>query len=150
MTDNHMTLTIYNRLQQIHVLLDDGDRRSLTPLELTSPQYHALLHLSEAGTNGLTVTELANRLICTRGNATRRAQVLATNGLVRIDNDPSDLRLKRVSLTPEGEALLNRAQDAHLDAVERRLGVLSETEQKQLHRLTEKLVRLLETDLAAG
>lgn len=141
-------VNIYNRLQQIHVLLDDGDRRSLSPLDLTSPQYHALLHLSQAGELGLTVTELANRLICTRGNATRRAQLLSSNGLVNIGNDPSDLRLKRVSLTPQGEALLAEAQDAHFESISRRLGSLSASERDQLHALTGRLVALLEQDLA--
>lgn len=141
-------IEIYNRLQKIHVLLDDGDRRALTPLSLTSPQYQALSHLFQSGERGLTITELADKLICTRGNATRRVQVLETGELVRIDVDPSDLRLKRVRLTEAGRSLMTRAREEHNESINRRLR-LSEAEFNQLNELTTRVVTLLEQDLAA-
>jgi len=144
-------LDVYNRFQQIHVLLDDGDRRSLRDVNLSTPQYNLLLHLHTTGSDeaGLTVTDLSNLLICTRSNATRLVQRLEQQGLVRLGRDKADRRLVRVFLTAEGAAMLDQAQVAHASSVKRRLGALKVSELRDLDELTKKVVAQLEADLAA-
>ena len=96
MTD---ALAIYNRLQKIHVLLDDGDRRSLDTVVMSPSQYNLLQHLYDKGRDsGLTVGELANWLICTPSNATRMVQRLEQQGLVELHRDLNDRRLVWVCL----------------------------------------------------
>jgi DNA-binding MarR family transcriptional regulator len=143
-------MTVYNRLQQIHVLLDDGDRRSLSDLDLSTPQYNLLLHLYTKGTpeNGLTITELADLLICTRSNATRLVQRLEQQGLVQLGSDSADRRLVRVFFTPAGTDIVEKARAAHLASVKRRLGALKPEDLDQLDQLTQSIVAALETDLA--
>ncbi len=143
-------VAIYNRLQQIHVLLDDGDRRSLNQLDLSTPQYNLLLHLHTKGSpeEGLTVTDLANLLICTRSNATRLIQRLEQQCLVRLGSDKADRRLVRVFLTDSGAALLEKAQTEHVASIRRRLGSLGAAKLKTVSQLTQEIVSLLEADLA--
>ncbi|MBN2006418.1 MAG: MarR family transcriptional regulator [Anaerolineae bacterium] len=148
MTDT--MLDIYNRLQQIHVLLDDGDRRSLNDANLSSPQYHLLLHLdTKGGEKGLAVTELANLMICTRSNATRLVQRLEQQGLVKLTRGTEDRRVVRVALTPEGHASFVKAQELHRAAVKRRFSALPHAQLEVLADLTETFVKALESDLAS-
>ncbi len=144
----HELVHLYNRLQQIHVLLDDGDRRSLNSVNLSSPQYHLLLHLyNKGGDHGLTVSELADLLICTRSNATRLVQRLEQQSLVLLSRDPADRRLVLVSLTPAGLELLLAARTAHQGAIARRFAGLNESELEILSGLADKLAEILENDL---
>lgn len=148
MTDN--MLALYNRLQQIHVLLDDGDRRSLNDANLSSPQYHLLLHLNKkGGEKGLPVTELARLLICTRSNATRLVQRLEQQGLVKLTRGTEDRRVVRVALTPEGRTSFVKAQELHRAAVQRRFGALTPDQLQTLADLTQSFVQTLENDLAS-
>ena len=103
-------LAIYNRLQKIHVLLDDGDRRSLDSVVMSPSQYNLLQHLYDKGRDsGLTVGELANWLICTPSNATRMVQRLEQQGLVELHRDLKDRRLVWVTLTEVGRARFQQA-----------------------------------------
>lgn len=142
-------IAVYNRLQQIHVLLDDGDRRSLNSMELTSPQYHLLLHLATRGGGpGLTITELADLLICTRSNATRMVQRLEQSGLVELNRSDEDRRLVRVTLTKTGAESFARAQALHTTSLKRRFAGLTPVQLEKLDELTRVLVAALEADLA--
>jgi MarR family transcriptional regulator, 2-MHQ and catechol-resistance regulon repressor len=138
---------IYHRIQQIYVLLDDGDRRALRASGLTPTQYNLLLRLGTKVEQGITLTELANLLLCTRGNVTRLVQRLAQRGLVAVGGDASDQRLVRVALSPQGAQTVAEAQQAHLQSIERRLGALSKEARGQLAQLTGLVVDCLNNDL---
>lgn len=143
-------LALYDRLQQIHVLLDDGDRQSLGAIDLSSPQYHLLMHLyTKGGKRGLNITEIADLLICTRSNATRLVQRLEQQKLVALSRDEDDRRLVLVTLSPLGEAIFLEARTLHHTAVKRRFGALGKDRVQQLSQLTAELVALLEDDLEA-
>lgn len=144
----NLSMTVYHRFQQIYVLLDDGDRRSLQPLELTPTQFNLLLRLGDDVTTGPTITELAGQLLCTRGNITRLVRRMEEQGLVQTGPDAFDQRLVRVALTAEGVARRAAAHTAHTQAVERRLSSLSPRLQEQLADLTQQLVDSLTADLA--
>jgi MarR family transcriptional regulator, 2-MHQ and catechol-resistance regulon repressor len=148
MGDEQEEMTLYHRLQQIYVLLDDGDRRALRDMELTPTQYNLLQRLGTNVETGLTITELAEKLLCTRGNATRLVQRLDQQGLVRVGGDPADQRLVRVALTPHGAERLAAARTAHTASIQRRMGNLEPAAQKKFVELTESLVALLSADLA--
>jgi DNA-binding MarR family transcriptional regulator len=140
-------MDIYNRLQKIHVQLDDGDRRTLAYFQITSPQYHALKHLYESEPVGLTITETADRLICTRGNATRLMKRMESQNLVHLNGDENDRRIVRATLTEEGRSLFLLAQDSHASSVKERFAALSDIDVNLLASLTKKLVDLLDWNL---
>jgi DNA-binding MarR family transcriptional regulator len=140
-------LDLYNRFQKIHVLLDDGDRRSLQHIDLTTSQYNLLLHLAAKWPDQLTITNLADRLICSRSNATRMVRRLEEQGLVASTRDTADRRLVLVSMTEEGRRRYEAAKAAHTASVERRLAALAQEEMAELGVLTRNVVRMLEADL---
>lgn len=140
-------MTLYHQLQQIYVLLDDGDRRSLQPFNLSPTQYNLLLRLGTDIESGLTMTELANQMLCTRGNITRLVQRCQEQQLVQTGSDANDQRLVRVALTPLGLEKCRAAQMAHQTAVQRRFQALAPTDQQNLLTLTQTLVTQLTTDL---
>ena len=71
MTDSSAEENLYRQFLTIFVLLDDGDRRTFKLIDLTTTQYNFLRTLDSATTDSLTVSELADMLLCTRGNVTR-------------------------------------------------------------------------------
>ncbi|WP_448059258.1 MarR family winged helix-turn-helix transcriptional regulator [Cellulomonas hominis] len=137
-------------LQQIHVLLEDGDRRALRPIGLTPTQFTLLRCVDEGDDgsgDGSSITRLAEAMLCTRGNATRLVRRLQEQGLVSTRGDDRDQRLVRVALTDEGHGRLRQAR-AGLDvAAERRLAHLSPADLETLTRLTEELAQALRRDL---
>jgi MarR family 2-MHQ and catechol resistance regulon transcriptional repressor len=141
------SLVIYHQLQQIYVLLDDGDRRCLRAVGLTPTQYNLLLKLGIQPDEGLTITELSQALLCTRGNITRLVRRLAQQDLVQCTGDSRDQRLVRVSLTALGADRLDQARVAHTSSVHRRLGALDHASQVTLRSLMQQVATLLTTDL---
>ena len=127
---------LYQRLQQIYVLLDDGDRRALRTVGLTPTHFTLLRLLDPSGAEGRTVGRLAELMLCTRGNATRLVQRLTEAGLVRTAPDPGDQRLVKVFLTATGTHRLDAAKACHAQANGRRFAGLSTEEVQQLKELT--------------
>lgn len=79
----------------------------LDPLELTYPQYLAMLVLWEG--DAITVSELGQRLQLDSGTLTPLLKRLETNGLLRRERDRADERRVLLHLTSAGRALKARA-----------------------------------------
>ncbi|MEO9298271.1 MarR family winged helix-turn-helix transcriptional regulator [Devosia alba] len=79
----------------------------LDALGLTYPQYLVFLVLWE--TDGLTVKGLGDKLFLDSGTITPLVKRLETRGLLRRQRDAVDERQVRVFLTPEGQALREKA-----------------------------------------
>lgn len=136
------------QLQQIFVLLDDGDRRALRRIGLTPTQYALLRAVDESPLRELTVSRLADVLLCTRGNAARLVRRLQDGGLTSTREDADDQRLRIVTLTAEGRSRLKAAAAALRSADDRRLDALSAKDLRVLSELTERLAGELGRDLA--
>lgn len=154
MTDRSLDETLYRQFLTVFVLLDDGDRQTFKQIDLTTTQYNFLRTLAndtlaDAAVNNLTVTELADKLLCTRGNVTRLVQRLSSSGLIQVGSDERDQRLVRISLTPAGQAKLAQARQLHEESIQRRLAGLTPDQRQQLIELTAVAVQLLQTDLSA-
>jgi DNA-binding MarR family transcriptional regulator len=149
MNDSSPEENLYRQFLTIFVLLDDGDRRTFKQIDLTTTQYNFLRTLDSAATDSLTVSELADKLLCTRGNVTRLVQRLGKSGLIRTGSDANDQRLVRISLTPQGETKLEQARQLHEASIQRRLATLTPDQRQQLLDLTGTAVQILEADLTA-
>lgn len=139
--------SIYHSFLNIYVLLDDGDRHALQAASLTPSQYNLLSRL-ENETVGLTITDLAHHLLCTRGNITRMVQRLEKHELIQIAKDADDQRRLRITLTPAGKAAYEAANNAHITSLRQRFAALSSTEQQQLFDLLQKVTTMLEANLS--
>ncbi|WP_313083198.1 MarR family transcriptional regulator [Pulveribacter sp.] len=107
----------------------------LDALGLTYPQYVALLALWER--DGLTVSELGERLFLDSGTLTPLLKRLEAAGLVARQRDPQDERRVRITLTPEGRALRARAED-----IPRCVMQSSQCDISELQALTRQLTTL--------
>ena len=83
-------------------------RPLLESLGLTYPQYLVMLVLWEAGEQ--TVGGLADRLLLDSSTLTPLLKRLETSGLVKRRRNPDNERQLIVSLTPEGQALREKAR----------------------------------------
>ena len=136
---------VHERLREVAVLLDDGDRGAVREIGLT-PAHVILLRLLEpdaADAAGRTITNLAERMLCTRGNATRLVQRLVEAGLVVTRADPADQRLVRVHLTAEGAERLAAARRRQADLDDRRFAELTDGQLRQLRDLLDRVADLL-------
>lgn len=84
---------------------------------LTVPQYEALLFLSESPERRLAATDLAAGLLYSSGSASHLISRLAELGLVERTSDPADSRKVIVGLTLAGADVIDRATDAHVEAL---------------------------------
>ena len=75
----------------------------LDPLGLTYPQYLVMLVLWEG--DGITVSQLGERLALDSGTLTPLLKRLETMGNVTRQRDPEDERQVRVRLTPQGRSV---------------------------------------------
>ena len=80
----------------------------LDAIGLTYPQYLVMLVLWER--DGLTVSELGERLFLDSGTLTPLLKRLEASGLLERQRDPLDERRVRISLTPQGQALRDDAE----------------------------------------
>lgn len=139
---------LVQRLQEIYVLLDDGDRRALRHVGLTPTQFALLRRIDESAGRELAVGRLADVMLCTRGNATRLVKRLEEGGLVRTHGDARDQRLVLVAITTEGERRLSSAR-TQLDAANaRRLHGMPDRDLHALAELIGSLTDVLAKDLA--
>jgi len=115
----------------------------LQPLGLTYPQYLAMLVLWEG--DGLTVSQLGERLRLDSGTLTPLLKRLQALGLVQRLRDTADERRVLLRLTPEGRALKARAR-----SVPQTIACATACDLQQVATLTAQLRALrLQLDAAA-
>lgn len=102
---------LYNTLNEIFLILDDGDRRFFSSYDLSSARYYALLHLLEQP--GISFSELSSRMFCDKSNITRIIKGLESEGLVIRRPHETDGRTLRLYLSEEGKSLCKKATAAH-------------------------------------
>jgi DNA-binding MarR family transcriptional regulator len=107
----------------------------LAPLGLTYPQYLVMLVLWQA--DGLTVSQLGERLALDSGTLTPLLKRLESSGLVQRLRDTGDERRVLLHLTPAGRALKARAL-----AVPQTIAAASGCELGELSSLTARLQAL--------
>jgi len=80
---------------------------ALRPVGLTNGQFSLLMSLNRPEPPG--IASVATLLAMDRTTLTAALKPLERRGLVKVAKDPSDRRGRRLSLTPEGKALLASA-----------------------------------------
>lgn len=133
------TMVVFNLLRThnyISPALDADLRRN----NLTSAQLNALLVLRQAGSAGLLMGELGQRLVVTKSNVTGLVDRLEHQGLVA-RAEHRDRRATAVKLTPVGARLLNRVAPPHAAMLTQLAGCLDVAEKQALVTLLTKLRR---------
>ena len=131
------------RLHRLGRLLRYTLQRFLTDLgEPISPEQWFLL-FTLRGRGAQAQTDLADPTLDDRPNITRLIAAMEANGLVRRDADPEDGRRRLVSLTPDGEALVDRVLAQARNQRDQMFAGLTPEEIDTLDRAA----RILETNL---
>jgi DNA-binding MarR family transcriptional regulator len=120
---------------------------------ISGSQWGVLRNLNRAeeqGLPGLRLTDLSDRLLIRPPSVTGVVDRLERAGLVVRDGAPFDMRAKQVALTAKGRELVERILAVHGQQIDTVLGVLSSSEQTELHRLLSRLVQHLEGVLVEG
>jgi len=102
---------IYTLLNEIYLIIDDGDRRVLSQFNLTPPRYYALVHLGDRP--GMSLSELSNLMLCDKSNATRIIKGLEAEGLVYRLPHETDGRTIRLFLSQAGQKVRRKSIKAH-------------------------------------
>jgi DNA-binding MarR family transcriptional regulator len=111
---------------------DQGELFALiAELDLTMPQMRGLFVL-DTSDRALALTELAPMMGLSVAAAGRSVDGLVRNGLVSRTEDPVDRRIKRLALTADGRAALERIGEARLVGLRRFAETLGEVERDAL------------------
>ncbi len=112
-------------------------RRAFRDFDVTGPEYFLIRLLSVEGTKS--VSEIASHLSLTQATASNVINAAQSKGLVAKVKDPDDRRVTLISLTEEGEILLERVKRERLKRTGKILRRLSESELEDLVRIFSKL-----------
>lgn len=131
--------TLTYRLHQLHKLTD-ADSQSVYP-EQTGLSMSDGRCLTTIGTfEPLSVKELAEKSNLNKAQASRGAQALVDQGLVRKEDRPDDGRGVVLTLTPAGRKIFKRAMDMVNQRNEQIFGCLSDKEQASLSAMFDRLI----------
>jgi DNA-binding MarR family transcriptional regulator len=83
--------------------------------------FDVLIHVGGAPDRRLTMSRLSADVALTTGGVTRLVDRMVVAGLVEREACPSDRRSIYVVLTPEGQAVLDRAVAEHIEGIDRHL-----------------------------
>jgi DNA-binding MarR family transcriptional regulator len=108
-------------------------------LELTLTQIK-LLHYLEEATQPLTLKDGAELVNISLPAASRTVDDLVRRGFAERYEDLEDRRMKRVSLTAEGRAVIRRLNAARLSGLQKFAEELSDSERKSLAAALSKLL----------
>ncbi|MCA0920486.1 MarR family winged helix-turn-helix transcriptional regulator [Pseudooceanicola nanhaiensis] len=105
---------------------------------LTDASWSPLIHLAEGG-DGISQSELAQRIGLDASSLVRLIDLLAERGFVERRVDPNDRRARLIMLTPEGEAEVARTR-AHIHEIEAlMLADLSEEDLEEMMAALDKI-----------
>lgn len=102
---------IYTLLNEIYLILDDGDRRLFSQFDLTPPRYYALFHIGSQP--GISLSKLSDLMLCDKSNATRIIKGLEGEDLVYRLPHETDGRTIRLFLSQSGQEIRRKAIRAH-------------------------------------
>lgn len=131
--------TLTYRLHQLHKLTD-ADSQSRYP-ESTGLSMSDGRCLTTVGTfEPLSVKELAEKANLNKGQASRAAQALVDQGLVRKADHPGDGRGVVLTLTTSGRKVFKKAMNMVAQRNEEIFGCLTEKEQATLSSMFDRLI----------
>jgi len=117
---------------------------------MSDAQVHVLVAVEDLP-DGLTMAQIARRMLVSRAGVLGVVRGLEGRGWVTSKRCPSDARALRVRITPAGQAMLDRMLPAHLRLVDDLVGgCFSKPQKEELVRLLTRLRAHLATRRAAS
>ncbi len=134
--DHHLSVRLWLRMLACTNRIESFVRQKLqSSFETTLPRFDLMAQLERAP-QGLKMSELSQRMMVTGGNVTGITDGLEREGFVVREVDPSDRRVFRVKLTPEGQKQFRRMAAEHEQWV---IGLFDGMSTRQKNQLVELL-----------
>ena len=130
----------------LNSVLERAGNRCIEQHELTMPQWLALGCIGHAGQEGITHSQLGQRLMLSKAPITGVVDRLERSGYVFRAVDDKDRRVSRIVITPKGEETWLRVRHDLRERATEQCASLSNEEQQTLLSL---LARLLDTAASA-
>ena len=144
---DHAKLKLWLRMLACTTQIETEIRRRLRvhfDMSLARFDYMAQLHRHR---DGVKMNQLSRQLMVTTGNVTGLTDELERDGLVQRENDPSDRRAWRVSLTPKGMRIFENMAREHEKWILELFGGLDGKAVQQLHQTLGQLrVQMMQLD----
>lgn len=136
---------IIGRLHRLAVQLDDELRPVFAAAGLARGDFDVLATLRRSGAPyELSPGEISETTMVTSGAVTKRLDRLEGAGLVTRRASEDDGRARRVRLTERGLALMDETFERHMANEHRLVGLLEESDRRELARLLEAWGRALD------
>lgn len=136
-------LQILNTIGKVSQLIDEFYDRFYKEFKLTRVQFRTLYFLYLKGEEGLTVSDLSEKLNIARPTTTNLVSRMESNGLIQRISNKEDRRLVIISLTVKGEEIINKVLPSDEEFKLSILDFLTEEEREGLG----KLMNLIEKEL---
>lgn len=91
---------LYNQLIKNYLLLSDGDRSFFSQYKMSQARFYALVNVYQ--NPGISLTELSEKLLCTKGNTTRILKSLEKDQYLIRETDKTDRRAFQLVLSEMG------------------------------------------------
>lgn len=130
---------IVGRLGRAHGLWKPQLDQVFQLFDLSPVEFDILATIRRNNTE-ITPTELYQTLMLSSGAISTRIEQLVQRGFVQRIASDQDRRSCKVTLTEQGQTLIDQALNSHVDNMNRMLAVLTEQEQRQLEQLLKKIL----------
>ncbi len=109
-----MAIDVYAPIERMVALIRSEERRRCTELGLQPVHLQVLDYISRCNRYSDTPAALANYLGMTRGTVSQTVLLLERNGLIEKMTDTQDKRIVHLTLSVEGNAILEKARPTNL------------------------------------
>jgi len=137
--DRYLSKLVLYELTTFLEAMEDAFDVHFARYGLSSPKFKVLINLYMTGDQGLSQSELSTKLQVSRANITGLVERLEKDGLVVRNNDPSDKRAVRVTLTNRAFTLMHTFVPIHNDFMHKVVSALDKHEKEVLISLMRKL-----------
>ncbi|RDJ21756.1 MarR family transcriptional regulator [Bosea caraganae] len=128
---------------RVHALWKKVFSEALAPLGIQVAHYDVLANIFHVP--GLSQQQLAEKLLVGRSAMSMLLPELERRELVERRGDEADRRVRRLWLTPEGEALTRQAMAVHVQRIEAMMDVLSDEECQSVGDMMRRVSKALES-----
>lgn len=137
-------LPLLREFVRAYQAFSDYDEDHIRQLGLTAPQFDVIATLGN--TPGMTMGQLADRTLVTKGTLTGIIDRLEKKGLVRREVPPENRRCFVIVLTSDGEQVFAEAFPAHIAYLKQRFDHMNEADLEQARLMLQKLRQLFSSE----
>ena len=137
---NETFIPIMRELVRAYQAFADHSAKHIRELDLTPSQFDVIATLGN--TDGMNMTDLAEKTLVTKGTLTGIIDRLEKKGIVARIVPPENRRSFTIVLTPEGEKVFDTVFPAHIAYLKERFDRLSPQELEKTRRALETLRKI--------